>query len=190
MRANIQVISEKTLGRDQRTGPDRRGGPRLASLLAALAASGWLAGASHPALAAPQQDRVFKDCTFNLGLLQAALTISGGDKNALVSNNIEASYILIYVRPNPSDGQALDAGGFTGPVLCANGATDSIEQTTETTPLPVQPDATSVDVLGGEQAFHLRYEVNGGASDGQTEKRVCHTTDAGVVDCFLVQPQE
>jgi hypothetical protein len=107
---------------------------------------------------------------------------------------VQASYILIYVRQNPNDGQRLDGTPptFTGPVLCINSDTESIDQTTETTAIPNStnhPGVTSVDILGTEEALHLRYELNPPPGPGgDIEKRVCHTA-ATNTDCFFIQPK-
>jgi len=166
---------------------------RPTRLLAALAAGGLLFGASAQSLAAPPgapvADRVFAECTFTTADLQLLTNVPNSSLNKFVGSELQGSYILIYVRGNPNDGQALSAGGFTGPVMCINSDTETIDQTAENTAIPNptnHPGVASVDVRGAESAFHLQYELN--PTPGDIEKRVCHTV-AGNTDCFFVQPQ-
>jgi hypothetical protein len=163
-----------------------------AKTLSALAAVGLVCTISGQPMAAPPgapvADRVFAGCTFTTADLQLLLNIPNSSLNKFVGDAIQGSYILIYVRANPNDGQPLDAGGFTGPVLCINSDTETIDQTTETTPIPNStnhPGVTSVDIRGAETAFHLQYELN--PTPGDIEKRVCHSV-AGNTDCYFIQP--
>jgi hypothetical protein len=157
-----------------------------------LAAVGLVSGVSPQAAIAAEADHIFSGCTFTTSSIRGALTITDPD---LSTATLEASYILIYVRANPNDGQQIGATTtYTGPVLCINAGTDSIAETTETTQIPNSsdhPGAVSVDVLGTEEALHLQYLLNfpGGPGDppGDVEKRVCHTV-AGNTDCFFIQP--
>jgi hypothetical protein len=157
--------------------------------LAMLATAGLLSGVSLQCMAADFSNHIFSGCTFKTADLQSILSISGSP----FVGGVQASYILIYVRGNPNDGQALKspAGAFTGPILCVNSGTEVVPpvQTTEGTPIPNLTGAT-VDILGGEEALHLQYLVHAPLSsrDGHTEKRVCHTV-AGNTDCFLIQPR-
>jgi len=157
-----------------------------ARTLAMVAISVLLSSIAPQGLRAADPDHVFANCTFTISGLQAALTISDPD---LSTATLEASYILIYVRTNPNDGQQIGiTSTYTGPVLCHNSASESVVPTTEATSIPNTTNhgsATSVDILDSEEAFHLRYHLNGGS--GATEKRVCHTV-AGNTDCFFIQP--
>jgi hypothetical protein len=168
---------------------DRKGRGRidgrkgLAVSLSMLAVAGLLSCSSLPAMA-QQANRVFANCTFTTAALQSALKIP---LSGFVNNQLQASYIVIYTRTNPNDGQPLKspAGSFSGPILCVS-STEAATATTENTPIPNatnQPGTTSVDILGAEEAFHLQYQRNPG---GIIEKRVCHTV-AGTTDCFFVQ---
>jgi hypothetical protein len=151
----------------------------FAALAIAASVGGvWFqAGAAPPG--GPAANRIFANCTFTTDSLRRAITIK--DPGKKLAGALQASYILIYVRQNPNDGQLL--GGttptFTGPVLCINSKTESIDQTTETTATP------TVDILGTEEAFHLQYRNPSGPS-GPIEKRVCHTV-ATNTDCFLIR---
>jgi hypothetical protein len=160
--------------------------------LAMLGAVGFVSGVLPRTAAAAEPNHVFTSCTFTTTSLRAALTITDADLSAAT---LEASYILIYVRANPNDGQKIGTTtSFTGPVLCINEDTESIVETTESTQIPNSndhPGAVSVDILGTEEALHLQYLLNfsGGPGDppGDVEKRVCHTV-AGNTDCFFIQP--
>jgi hypothetical protein len=156
--------------------------------IAAFVVSVWLQAVAAPP-GAPQANRIFAACTFTTASLRAALTINSSFKNKFADNDVQASYILIYVRTNPNDGQKLDGTPptFTGPVLCVNSGTESIDQTTETTVIPTQSGVTSVDILDAEEALHLRYKLNPPPAPGKDiEKRVCHTANANS-DCFFIR---
>ena len=150
-------------------------------------------GLSSHAGADPVANQIYSNCTFtdaDLGDLEIAdrasepPTLPGGQLK------LHASYIIIYVRENPNDGQEIfelvgetpePTNTFTGPILCTNLDTDVATPTTENELIP--PSGT-VDILGAEEASHLQYEATGG---GDPEKRVCHTV-AGNTDCFLIKP--
>jgi hypothetical protein len=134
----------------------------------------------------PTADQIFFNCTFTTVSLNSALAIAQPNLNKLQSRQIEASYIIIYVRQNPNDGQLL-AGtppSYTGPVLCTNSGLDNFADITPTT------EGTAitgpVDIVGAEEASHLQYRQTG-AAESSTEKRVCHTV-ANKTECFLIQP--
>jgi hypothetical protein len=156
---------------------------------------GSIAGLSLPARAdPPTANRVFANCTFttgspdSFGTLNSALSISSTDLGLLEGDQVQASYIIIYVRANPNDGQDLkNSPSFTGPILCTNADTDVASPTTEATPIPPLAGDT-VNILGAEEASHLQYEFNLVEGVSDPEKRVCHTV-AGNTDCFLIQPQ-
>lgn len=151
--------------------------------------AGLFVGLSQQAQAdPPTANRIFFDCTFTtgsadtFGTLNSALSIAQADLSKLQGNEIQASYILIYVRENPNDGQDLKTStSFTGPILCTNADTDDIVKTTEGTPI-----SGPVDIVGAEEASHLQYRPTGGVV-ADTEKRVCHTV-ASNTDCFLIRP--
>ena len=95
-------------------------------------------------------------------------------------NNIfNVSFVLVFSLNNDNDGQPLGTGSnppFTGAILCTNNATGDggrvgIVTTTETTLLPVQSDATSVDIRDAE---HLR-KVRGRHAFEPFRKAKCHT---------------
>jgi hypothetical protein len=141
------------------------------------------------AQADPTADRIFSECTFTTGAattrgtLNSALHISPQDLNLLQGGEVQASYILIYVRENPNDGQDLKSSpSFTGPILCINEDTVDIVETTEGTEIP-----GPIDILGAEEASHLQYRPTGGTV-ADTEKRVCHTVASNTY-CFNIQPQ-
>lgn len=134
----------------------------------------------------PTAGQIFFNCTFTTESLNSALAIAQPNLNKLQSRQIEASYIIIYVRQNRNDGQLL-AGTpplYTGPVLCTNSGLDNFADITPTT------EGTAitgpVDIVGAEEASHLQYRPTGGA-ESSTEKRVCHTV-ASKTECFLIQP--
>lgn len=169
--------------------PRSRRWPRVLTLLFAS----LTAGLSLPARAEPAANTVFSDCTFTTGshttrgTLNSVLNINQTDLNKLAGGEIQASYILIYVRQNPNDGQDLASSTlFTGPILCRNLDT-AVTPTTENTLIPDPTLADSVNILDAEEVSHLRYEPNIGNVVGAAEKRVCHTV-ASNTNCFIIRP--
>jgi hypothetical protein len=183
------------------------GQPGARAACAAIAlGSALLAGSTGAAIAqpppAPQEDRAWGGCTLDaeaVDALESRINASG-DFDDTTGGPFKVSFVLVYALDNDNDGQPLDVGElddddddddddeappFTGVILCTNAADDpgqvDIETTTETTVLP------DVDILDIEQTFVLQYRVNGGPSDGKTEKRVCQTTDSNT-DCFRIFP--
>jgi hypothetical protein len=187
-----QVTSAET-SRGSAADPDFGRFTRPLRSLAMVATVGLVSGVSLEATAAPsgspQANRIFFNCTFTTAGLQSILNIPTSSLNALAGSQVQASYIIIYVRGNPNDGQRLGTtSSYTGPILCINSDTEDVVQTTETTAIPNstnQPGATSVNILGGEEALHLQYKLN---PSGDIEKRLCHTA-ANNTDCFFIQPQ-
>jgi hypothetical protein len=144
--------------------------------------------AAHAQEVGPIANKIYSNCTFTIDDL-AGLTIPDLDSGLLSGGELQASYIIIYVRENPNDGQEIfEADGealvttntFTGPILCTNSDSDIATPTTEDT--LIAPSGT-VNILGAEEASHLQYEP----ASGDPEKRVCHTV-AGNTDCFLIKP--
>jgi len=164
------------------------------SLLAMLIAGAIFTG-SPPAYAdpsgSPLPNRIFFNCTFTTADLQSILNIP--TVNGLAGHQVRPSYIIIYNRQNPNDGQQIGTTStYTGPVLCINEDTDNVFPTSEGTQIPNstnQPGAIAVDILGAEEALHLQYKSVLATGPGDTEKRVCHTV-AGNTDCFLIQPAQ
>ena len=155
-----------------------------------LLCAGLIGGVSSNAEAdpagTPAANEIFFNCTFTTGSLNGALSITQANKNLLLSNQIEASYIIIYVRQNANDGQELDGSTpttplFTGPVLCTNIGTDNITVTPEGTAI-----AGPVDVLGAEEVSHLQVRSSTSTDPDDTEKRVCHTV-ASKTQCFMIK---
>lgn len=191
MTETTKALRSKEDGNDHALYSNQPASPRPLSRPAVLILlfAGLFVGLSQQAQSDPTANRVFFECTFTtgssttFGTLNSALNISQQDLNQLQGSQIQASYILIYVRENPNDGQDLkNSTSFTGPILCANADTVDITQTTEGTAI-----TGPVDIVGAEEAAHLQFRPTGGVP-ADTEKRVCHTV-ASITDCFLIQPQ-
>ena len=157
------------------------------SWILGLLCAGFIGGVPPKAEAepagTPTANDIFYNCTFTTEGLNTALTISLANLDLLDSGQIEASYIIIYVRENANDGQLL-AGttpSYTGPVLCTNVDTADITQTDEGTAI-----TGPVDVLGAEEVSHLQVRSSTSTNPDDTEKRVCHTV-ASKTQCFLIQ---
>lgn len=169
-------------------------GRRSLKALAALALAASFVGVAVPATAAdlPAENRVYVGCTFDIVKLRNALTIDAVNK--FTNSRIEASYIVIYVRVNPSDGQQLantSPAKFTGPVICNNSATDVTVPTSNTTPIPNPTDhgtADSIDIKGSDETMEIQYQLITNQVRGRIEKRVCISAGPNV-DCFFVQPK-
>jgi hypothetical protein len=133
----------------------------------------------------PTANEIFYNCTFTTEDLNVAL--AGGIDPAhlalLATDQIEASYVIIYVRQNTNDGQQLDGTTptFTGPVLCTNVENTDITETTEGTAI-----AGPLNVLGAEEASHLQVQPSGSTNQNDKDKRVCHTV-ASSTECFLIE---
>lgn len=154
----------------------------------ALLCAGLTFGLGLHADADPVANQIYSNCTFTIDDL-AGLVIPDLDSGLLSGGELQASYIIIYVRENPNDGQEIfevdgeafvPTNTFTGPILCTNSDSDIATPTTEDT--LIAPSGT-VNILGAEEASHLQYEP----ASGDPEKRVCHTV-AGNTDCFLIKP--
>ena len=155
-----------------------------------LLCAGLIAGVASKAEAqpagSPTANDIFYNCTFTTAGLNGALSITQANKDLLLSNQIEASYIIIYVRQNANDGQELDGSTpttplFTGPVLCTNIDSADITVVTEATAIP-----GDVDILGAEEVSHLQVRSSDSDDPDDTEKRVCHTV-ASKTQCFMIK---
>jgi hypothetical protein len=181
---------------------------RLLALTAAL-----LVGSTAHALAQapdPAADHVWGGCVLSTGeggtvgslLADIADSDSADEDPDLDQENLQVGFVVVYTLGNPNDGQPIDGGGFTGPVICLNPnlvdvtafEDDGETPLTETSAIPddTGPDgADSVDLLAAEEVFILQYEINDDDEesfiDGNIEKRICHTV-AGNSDCFIVSP--
>lgn len=158
-----------------------------------LLCAGLTLGLASHADADPVANQVYSNCTFTIDDL-AGLVIPDLDSGLLNNGTLQASYIIIYVRENPNDGQNIfelvgetlqPTNTFTGPILCTNSDTDIATPVDENTLIPPPPPfpTDTVDILGAEEASHLQYAPAGG---GDPEKRVCHTV-AGNTDCFRIR---
>lgn len=172
--------------------------PASRSGILMLLFAGLIAGLSSQAQAdPPTENRVLFNCTFTTDAmeginLQDALDIPdlamlNGDE-LHPDGQLKASYILIYVRQNPNNGQNITPLGtpttsFTGPILCRNVDTDAIAKTTEGTSIP-----GPVDILGAEEVSHLQLQPSSSTEPNDRKKRVCHTV-ASNTDCFLIGPK-
>lgn len=155
-------------------------------------ASALIVGSPLPALSdapgPPQNSHVWAGCTLSpdtVANLQADVN-AGIDAEA--NTDIQVAFVVVYALTKDNDGQSLGEASTTGPILCTNPSEVGIENTTQTTPIPpTSTGATSVNTLDAEDAFILRYDLNGGANSGTTEKVICHTVN-DQVDCFRISP--
>jgi hypothetical protein len=156
----------------------------ILGLLCAALVGGVPTKAEAEPAGSPTANKIFYNCTFDIELLNDALTgIAPADLLLFNSDRIEASYLIIYVRQNTNDGQQLDGTTptFTGPVLCTNAADTDINVTTEGTAIP-----GPLNVLGAEEVSHLQVQPFGSTNSNDKDKRVCHTV-ASSTECFLIE---
>lgn len=170
---------------------------RSATFVSSLLVAGWILGVSVGALAqqppAPAANHVWGSCVLTPAAvteLQDSLTAAGGLPSGEGDPLPQVDFVIVYSLQNNNDGQALGTG-LTGPIVCTNSVTVTIETTTEDTPIPSltdQADGITVDIEGIEEALLLQYQkMQNNAPLGGREKRVCHTV-AGNTDCFLIKP--
>jgi hypothetical protein len=166
----------------------------LASALVVFSSAQALAQADPPG---PAPNKVWGGCVLDVTSPTGTVANLMADLEKGGIPSPEVSFVVVYTLANDNNGQDLGNGTFTGPVICTNRAEVDItahdkngNPLKETTDIPTQTDpggATSVDILEAEEAFLLQYLLNTGDNAGDTEKRVCHTTDANV-DCFRIFP--
>jgi hypothetical protein len=164
-----------------------------------LLCAGLALGFASHAEADPVANQIYSNCTFTDADLMD-LDIDDVTSGLLNGGHLRASYIIIYVRETPNDGQEIfkeivppppeppffeTTNTFTGPILCTNFDSDIATSATEADLIP--DSSGTVDILGAEEASHLQYVLTDGAME-DTEKRVCHTV-AGNTDCFSIKPK-
>jgi hypothetical protein len=161
----------------------------LCGLASVALVLGTSPGANADPSGSPTANRIFFNCTFTTADLQSILDIP--TINGLFNHQVVPSYIIIYNRQNPNEGQKIGTTStYTGPVLCINSDTENVVPTSEGTLIPNatnQPGVPAVNILGAEEVLHLQYRSTLTTNPAKTEKRVCHTI-AGNTDCFFIQP--
>jgi hypothetical protein len=130
-----------------------------------------------PASAVAQEpNRIWAGCVLSADAvlaLEDSLTAPGSG----IDDAPEVAFVVVYSLNHDNDGQPLQTGGSTGPVICRNDAVaGTIADTSQTT------DVGNVTILDAEEAFLLR--VQSGSSNA---KRVCHTVNNNT-DCFQISP--
>lgn len=174
------------------------GRPVAGRTLVAAAVAG-LMGTAAPAwsdVPDPVKGHVWAGCVLDvrLGGNQTNDTVADLKENIIAGSNgkitnpanIDVAFIVVYSVNNDNDGQPV-SGGHTGPIICINKSL-GVEVTSQTAPIPpAGSDASSVDTLDAEDAFILRYVLNGGINDGKKEKVICHTVN-DQTDCFRISP--
>ena len=119
------------------------------------------------------------------GAIQVALNarlpaLNGGT----AGSNLKVDAIVIHSVTNDNEGQPLDAGGFTGPIVCTFsgplpiGTPYAIASTSANDPIP------SLDLLASEIQTQVQYRRN---SNDVIEKLMCLTTRNNN-DCFRISP--
>jgi len=180
------------------TYPGRAGGAQLTRVCSAMALASALAvGGSVQALAAdppdPAANKVWGGCLLSP---PTVLDLEADLKDGGIPQG-EVSFVVVYTLKNLNDGQKLSSG-FTGAVICTDPAAVGItaldkngNPLKETTDIPTDTHTgvSTINVLGGEEAFILQYQLNPDTNPLPNplpiEKRICHTTGNNV-DCFRI----
>ena len=130
----------------------------------------------------PTANGIFSNCTFTTD--QHSQCGPGRSDSARISiylqgDQIQASYIIIYVRENPNDGQlSRDDTSFTGPVLCTNVRHRRHHQTTEGTAI-----AGPVDIRVRRKSSHLQVRPTAPRTR-LTRKSACATRSPATPSAF------
>jgi len=169
---------------------------RSATFISSLLVGGWILGVSFGALAQapgpPEANHVWGGCVLTSDAvteLRDSLTTPDVEGGLPEDPLPQVDFVIVYSLKNNNDGQALGEA-FTGPILCRNSGTVTIDTTTEDTPIPPvedQENDVTVDIEGTEEALFLQYHRSDAIDAAEREKRVCHTV-AGHTDCFLIKP--
>ena len=119
------------------------------------------------------------------GLIQAALNnslpaLNGGSAGL----NLKVDAIVIHSVVNPNEGQPLDAGGFTGPIVCTFAGPLPVGTPYAIQAVSANAAITNIDLLGSEIQTQIQYERN---STGLIEKLMCLSTRSNN-DCFRIYP--
>jgi hypothetical protein len=99
-------------------------------------------------------------------------------------SNLSVDAIVIHSVTNDNEGQPLDGGGFTGPIVCTFssplpvGTPYNIASTGANTPI------NGIDLLASEIQTQVQYRRN---SNNVIEKLMCLTTRNNN-DCFRISP--
>jgi hypothetical protein len=150
----------------------------------------------------PLANRVWAGCTLNSTTVN---NISNRIKlgTGIDGTKTDVSFIVVYTFKNPNNGQALTAGGETGPVVCI-APNVRIEKTREAEDIPTAEDqgasVLNVDLLDLSEALLIRYGYTLGTKQIK-ENRFCHTVANPATgtpgnpppetntDCFRVYPK-
>jgi hypothetical protein len=99
--------------------------------------------------------------------------------------NLKIDAIVIYSVTNPNMGQPLEAGGFTGPILCTfNDRLFPAPTKFSTQSASASTPIADIDVLASEIQSTLQYQRT---SNSVTELLMCLSTKSNN-DCFRVFP--
>jgi hypothetical protein len=143
--------------------------------------------AAPEAAAQVAEDRAAKCVLPNIvrGAIQVALNANLGPLNGgRAGSNLAVDVIVIHSVNNENEGQPLNGGGFTGPIVCSFagplpiGVPYQIRNTTADTPV------NNIDLLASEIQTQVQYRRR---SDGKKEKQLCLTTKTNN-DCFRIVP--
>lgn len=166
------------------TSPSLRRERAKPAMAAAFAAAAMALGLPAPSLAAEPGE--FVTCALTEGVggtvekLQADVAAAAGIADPA---SVQIDYIAVYSNGLPNRGQALDGGGTTGPILCANTSRVSVTDTASDTPIPASPSA-SIDIIASDQSLQVQYVEN-----AKTKTLLC-ASYADLDECKAIAPVE
>lgn len=154
--------------------PRMRAGGALAvaaALLASMVFTGSVAAQSNPTA-----DRVWAQCV----LSDAAITaLTNSMATGALATQKQIGFVVIHSFQE-NNGQQLNSGAFTGPVICR--APDvNIDEVTQTT--LIGSNSSPVDLLDQQSGMSVLYRDSESDSSADNRKRFCWTV-ASSADCF------
>ena len=100
-----------------------------------------------------------------------------------LGSNLAVDVIVIHSVANRNEGQPLDAGGFTGPIVCSFAGPLPVGVPYQIRPTQANTAINNIDLLASEIQTQVQYR----RADGKTEKQLCLTTQ-NKNECFRIVP--
>ena len=119
------------------------------------------------------------------GAIQLALNARlPGLDGGTAGSALKVDAIVIHSVTNPNEGQPLEGGGFTGPIVCTFAGPLPIGTPYDIASTSASAPITGIDLLTSEIQTQLQYQRN---SNGVIEKLMCLSTKSNN-DCFRIFP--
>ena len=154
--------------------------PRMRAAGASAVAAALLASVSFPGSVAaqsnPTADRVWAQCV----LSDAAVTaLTASMANDALATQKQIGFVVIHSFQE-NNGQQLNSGAFTGPVICRAPGVD-IDEVMQTT--LIGSNSSPVDLLDQQSGMSVLYRDSDSDDPATNRKRFCWTV-ASSADCF------